>query len=80
MHLERTAQGDWMIDPEHLASRLSMNSGQMRHKMQLGLVTSRIYRGIDEHAGTWRVTVRVALTEWEGIFDDAGELISESNL
>jgi hypothetical protein len=59
MHLERTAQGDWMIDPEQLSSRLAINSGQMRQKMRLGLVTSRIYKGIDEHAGTWRVTVRL---------------------
>jgi hypothetical protein len=80
MHLERTTKGDWMIDPEQLSARLAMNSGQMRHKMRLGLVTSRIYQGHDEHAGTWRVTVRVALTEWEGIFDDAGELISEQML
>ena len=57
-----------------------MNSGQMRQKMRLGLVTSRIYKGEDVHAGTWRVTVRVALTEWEGIFDDAGNLMTEQML
>jgi hypothetical protein len=77
MHLERTAKGDWMIDPEQLSSRLAINSGQMRQKMRLGLVTSRIYKGIDEHAGTWRVTVRIAMTEWEGIFNETGELLNE---
>ena len=80
MRLERNDNGDWMIDPEQLHSRLMINPGVMRQKMRLGLVTSRIERGVDEDLGTSRVTIRVAGSSWEGIFDDAGALISEKML
>ncbi|KQP82875.1 DUF6522 family protein [Methylobacterium sp. Leaf117] len=77
MRLERNARGDWMLDPTQLHSRLMINPSLMRQKMRLGQVTSRIEKGIEEHVGTWRVTLRVATSVWEGIFDDAGMLMSE---
>jgi hypothetical protein len=80
MHLDRNGQGDWMIDPEQLASRLDINPGHLRHKMRLGLVTSRVEAGQDEDAGNWRVTVRVGQKAWQGIFDEAGGLTSERML
>jgi hypothetical protein len=54
-----------------------INPSRMRQKMQLGQVTSRIEKGIEEHVGTWRVTLRVAASVWEGIFDNAKMLMSE---
>jgi Family of unknown function (DUF6522) len=80
MHLDRNGQGDWIIDPEQLAARLGLNPGHLRHKMRLGLVTSRVEAGQDEDAGNWRVTVRVGQKAWQGIFDEAGGLTSERML
>ena len=77
MRLERNEHGDWMLDPEQLHSRLMINPGLMRQKMRLGLVTSRIEEGINEDVGRSRVTIKVAKSIWEGIFDEAGRLISE---
>jgi len=80
MHLDRDGQGDWIIDPEQLASRLDINPGHLRHKIRLGLVTSRIEAGKDEDAGSWRVTVRAGGKAWQGIFDETGSLTRESML
>ena len=80
MHLDRNGQGDWIIDPEQLASRLDINSGHLRHKIRLGLVTSRVEAGPDEDAGNWRVTVRFGRKAWQGIFDEAGGLTNERML
>ncbi|WP_336492133.1 DUF6522 family protein [Methylobacterium nigriterrae] len=80
MHLDRNGQGDWIIDPEQLASRLDIIPGHLRHKMRLGLVTSRVEAGQHEDAGNWRVTVRTGQKAWQGIFDAAGNLTSERML
>ncbi|WP_246697036.1 DUF6522 family protein [Methylobacterium planeticum] len=58
MHLDHTGQDDWILDPDQLASRLGLNSGHIRHKMRLGLVTSRVEAGHDEDEGNWRVRPR----------------------
>ncbi|AWN39960.1 DUF6522 family protein [Methylobacterium durans] len=80
MHFERDTRGDWVVDPEQLASRLGINPGQLRHEMRLGLVTSRIEGGRDADQGCWRVTVRTRKAGWQGIFNDAGCLIRERRL
>jgi hypothetical protein len=80
MHFERDTHGDWVIDPEQLASRLGINPGHLRHEMRLGLVTSRIEAGKDADKGCWRVTVRTRKAAWQGVIDDAGCLISERRL
>lgn len=77
MRLERNERGDWMLDPEQLHSRLMINPGIMRQKMRLGLVTSRIEEGFDADNGKTRVTIKVANSVWEGIFDEHGYLKSE---
>lgn len=77
MRLERNVHGDWMLDPEQLHSRLMINPGLMRQKMRLGLVTSRIEKGVDADIGKSRVTIMVAKSTWEGIFDEDGWLKSE---
>ncbi|MCJ2070651.1 DUF6522 family protein [Methylobacterium sp. J-030] len=78
MRLERNERGDWMLDPEQLHSRLMINPGLMRQKMRLGLVTSRIEKGVDADVGRSRVTIKVAKSTWEGIFDEEGYLFNES--
>ena len=80
MRLERNERGDWMLDPEQLHSRLMINPGLMRQKMRLGLVTSRIEKGVDADVGRSRVTITVANSIWEGIFDETGCLVSEKIL
>lgn len=37
-------------------------------------------KGVDADVGRTRVTIRVAKSIWEGIFDDAGQLLSEKML
>lgn len=77
MHFERDTHGDWVIDPEQLASRLGINPGHLRHEMRLGLVTSRIEAGEEADEGCWRVTIRTRKAVWQGVIDDAGWLVSE---
>lgn len=77
MHFERDTRGDWVIDPEQLASKLGINAAHLRHEMRLGLVTSRIEAGQGADEGYWRVTVRTRKAAWQGIIDDAGCLVSE---
>ncbi|MGH1575064.1 DUF6522 family protein [Methylobacterium sp. P31] len=80
MQFERDTHGDWVIDPEQLASGLGINPGHLRHEMRLGLVTSRIGAGKDADKGCWRVTVRTRKAAWQGVIDDAGCLISGRRL
>ncbi|KQQ13785.1 hypothetical protein ASF59_20065 [Methylobacterium sp. Leaf121] len=77
MHFERDTSGDWVIDPEQLASKLGINAAHLRHEMRLGLVTSRIEAGQGTDEGYWRVTIRTRKAAWQGIIDDAGCLVSE---
>ncbi|KQQ14390.1 hypothetical protein ASF56_24355 [Methylobacterium sp. Leaf122] len=60
MHFERDTRGDWVIDPEQLASKLGINAAHLRHEMRLGLVTSRIEAGQGTDEGYWRVTINAA--------------------
>ena len=80
MRFDRDEHGDWLVDPSDLARRLGLTSGDLRRRMRLGLVTSRIERGSDEDEGRLRVTVRVGRTAWQGTFNEAGRLISEGLL
>ena len=36
MYFERDTHGDWVVDPEQLASRPGINPGHLRHEMRLG--------------------------------------------
>jgi hypothetical protein len=80
MHFERDTHGDWVIDPEQLASKLGINPGHLRHEMRLGLVTSRIGAGKEADEGCWRVTIRTRKATWQGVIDEAGCLVSERRL
>ncbi|MER2264122.1 DUF6522 family protein [Methylobacterium oxalidis] len=80
MHFERDARGDWVVDPEQLASRLEIKPERLRHELRLGLITSRVEAGKDADEGCWRVTVRSRKAAWQGIFNDAGLLVSERRL
>ena len=77
MRFDRDVHGDWLVDPGELACRLGMTSADLRRRMRIGLVTSRIERGSQEDEGRLRVTVRAGTTAWQGTFDTDGELVSE---
>ena len=44
MRFDRDEHGDWLVDPSDLARRLGLTSGDLRRRMRLGLVTSRMER------------------------------------
>jgi hypothetical protein len=80
MRFDRDARGDWLVDPSDLACRLAITSKDLRRRMKLGLVTSRVERDSQEDDGRLRVTVRCGNVAWRGIFDETGCVISEGLL
>lgn len=77
MRLELGHKGDWIVDPRDLASRLGLNTTELKRLKQLGRVDARLASGTGKDTGLSRVTVCTATRGWTGIFDQSGALISE---
>lgn len=80
MRLTLDQFGDWIVDPIEIAIRLNMTELHLRFLMKLGLVTSRIEAGSGDDEGRSRVTIRTHQIAWQGVFDEAGDLLSERQL
>ncbi len=78
MRISRDEQGDPVLDPDVLATKLSMSVQTLRRRMRLGLVTSLVEKGEQEHAGLWRITVRCGPHSWRAVLDSEGQVIDET--
>ncbi len=72
------AEDGFAIDAADLGSLLDLPVEHVRREMRAGRIASRFERGMEEHAGMWRVTFihgreRVRLT-----VDDAGRVLRRS--
>jgi hypothetical protein len=77
MRLDLGLEGDWMVDPRDLASRLDVSTNELKRLERYGHVDARIKEGSGEDAGRTRVTVRLLNSGWRGTFDQSGTLIGE---
>ena len=77
MRLDFGLKGDWMVDPRDLASRLGVNTTDLKRLNRRGQINARLASGTGEDTGLSRVTVRLSDRGWSGIFDETGALVSE---
>jgi len=80
MRFDRTAHGEWLVDPDELARKLGITSQLLKTETVLGLVQTLVVMGRGADKGRSRVTVRCRESAWQGIFDRAGCLIHECRL
>lgn len=79
MKLEPDQIGDYVLEPGFLAQRLSIGENELQRRMRLGLVTSRVERGIDGDKGRKRLTVRSRNSVWRAIVDADNYIVSEES-
>jgi hypothetical protein len=77
MRLTFGHEGDWVVDPRELATRLGVSAEDLKRLERYGHVDARIKEGSGEDAGRTRVTVRLLNSGWRGTFDQSGTLIGE---
>jgi hypothetical protein len=77
MRLDLGHQGDWMVDPRDLASRLNVSTNELKRLNRLGRVDAQLATGADKDTGLSRVIIRLSDRGWSGIFDESGALVSE---
>ena len=77
MRIERDSNGDYVLDPDELAPKLSLSADELRHRLKLGLVTSLVEAGQGEDAGSWRLTVRCGRAVWRAIVGADGSVVRE---
>jgi hypothetical protein len=70
-------EGDWIVDPRELATRLDVRVRDLKRMKRQGQVEAKLAAGDGEDLGLSRVTVRLPDRGWSGIFDQGGVLISE---
>jgi hypothetical protein len=70
-------EGDWIVDPRELATRLDVRVRDLKRMKRQGQVDAKLAAGDGEDLGLSRVTVRLPDRGWSGIFDQGGVLISE---
>src|SRR5215213_10147049 len=67
MLIEWDEQGNCVLDPTALGQRFSISPDELRRRMRLGLVTSRVEVGEGEHAGLRRLTVWCGAEVWRAV-------------
>ncbi|MDP4004151.1 DUF6522 family protein [Methylobacterium sp. NEAU K] len=70
-------QGDWVVGPRELASRLDVRVADLKRMKRRGQVDAKLATGDGQDTGLSRVTVRLPDRGWSGTFDQGGALISE---
>ena len=77
MRIKRDQRGDFVLEPTALAEKLSISPEDLRRRMKLGLVTSLVEAGEEEHAGLRRLTVRCGAEVWRAVVDADGQIVEE---
>jgi hypothetical protein len=77
MRIELDDKGDILLEPDVLATKLSLKPEALRRRMRLGLVTSLIENGEGEHSGLRRITVRCGARSWQAVVDAGGQVAEE---
>jgi hypothetical protein len=77
MRLEIGHEGDWIVDPRDLATRLGVSTAYLKLSERLGQVEARIASESGEDTSLTHVTVRLHDSGWRGTFERNGALIHE---
>lgn len=77
MKVEKTQNGDLMVDPTELADRFGISMDDLRRFFSKGLVTSMVERGEGSHAGTCRLSVKLGNRVWRAIVNSENCVMSE---
>ena len=80
MRIERDQRGDYVLDASALAEKLSIPPEDLRRRMRLGLVTSRVEAGEGEDAGLRRLTVRCGAAVWRAVLDADDQIVEEERV
>jgi hypothetical protein len=80
MKLERDAQGDFFIEPRLLALRFSLRPDDLRRRMRLGQVISRVEDGQGSDSGHRRVWLRCDNMVWRAVLDADHRVIAEETI
>ena len=80
MQLSTDDNGDILIDPDLLATRLSIPAAELRRRMRIGLVSSLVETGEGADAGRRRLTVRTGNRVWRAVVDAEARLLGEETL
>jgi hypothetical protein len=70
--------GDFVLDPELLAARFSLDVERFRRLLRAGLVKSTVEKGRDEDEGRRRLTVRCGNRAWTAVVDENGHVLGEN--
>src|SRR5215203_6241569 len=77
MHIEQDERGDYGLEATALGPKFSISSDELRCRMRLGLVTSRVEVGDGEHAGLRRLTVCCGAEVWRAVINADGQVVTE---
>src|SRR4051812_45836133 len=77
MRIEPDQRGDDVLVAFALAEKLSIPPEDLRRRMRLGLVTSRVEAGEGEHAGLRRLTMRCGATVWRAVVGADDQIVQE---
>lgn len=75
---DQAASPDFTVDAGVLAEGFGLSADDFREKLRAGHVTGRLYRGVDEDAGTWRLEVFFRNARLTVIADDQGRPLHRS--
>ncbi|MBC2859643.1 DUF6522 family protein [Stappia sp. 28M-7] len=75
---DTAVSGDFAIDADVLAEGFGLSAEDFRERLRAGAVTGRVYRGIDEDAGTWRLEAFHANARLTVITDEEGRPLRRS--
>jgi hypothetical protein len=75
--LERDGEGDFLLDPEFLAERFTLNAERFRWLLRSGFVKSSVEHGLGEDEGRQRLTVRCGNRAWTAVVDAGGNVVTE---
>ena len=80
--LEETGAGDsgrqFLVPAALIASAFNMSEARVRALMQRKLFRSRVEKGVDADAGSWRLTLRCGNRAWQGILTEDGTVRQQS--
>ncbi|MEY9163556.1 hypothetical protein ABIE78_001675 [Sinorhizobium fredii] len=77
MIVERSRDGDLILDPAELANRFGVSADDLRQYQRKGLVTCMVERGEGEDAGTCRLSVKFGNRIWRVILNCEDRVVSE---
>jgi hypothetical protein len=77
MYVERSQNGDFVLNPSELAARFGLSDDDFRRNIRKGLIRSTVERGEAEDAGTCRLSVKFGNRVWRAVLDGEGRIATE---